>query len=118
VALAPTLILLGAALVGVLVEAFVPRRLRHMVQLTVAMLAVLSALTMVVVNANDRLITIGGAIAVDGPALFLQGAILVLAAMALLLIGERSVERGGAFVAQAATAGRRRVGPARPRCIR
>lgn len=101
-ALAPTLILLGAALVGVLVEAFVPRRLRHVVQLTVALLAVLGALTMVVLNANDRLITIGGAIAIDGPALFLQGAILVLAAMALLLIGERTVERGGAFVAQAA----------------
>ncbi|MDM4722095.1 NADH-quinone oxidoreductase subunit NuoN [Micromonospora sp. WMMA1363] len=101
-ALAPTLIMLGAALVGVLVEAFVPRRLRHVVQLSVALLAVLAALTMVVLNADDRLITIGGAIAVDGPALFLQGAILVLAAMALLLIGERSVERGGAFVAQAA----------------
>ncbi|WP_018252570.1 NADH-quinone oxidoreductase subunit NuoN [Salinispora mooreana] len=101
-ALAPTLILLGAALVGVLVEAFVPRRRRHVVQLAVALLAVLGALTMVVLNANDRLITIGGAIAIDGPALFLQGAILVLAAMALLLIGERTVERGGAFVAQAA----------------
>ncbi|SCG80101.1 NADH dehydrogenase subunit N [Micromonospora echinaurantiaca] len=101
-ALAPSLIMLGAALLGVLVEAFVPRRLRHLVQLSLALLAVLGALTMVVLNADDRLITIGGAIAVDGPTLFLQGAILVLAAMALLLIGERSVERGGAFVAQAA----------------
>lgn len=101
-ALAPSLIMLGAALLGVLVEAFVPRRRRHVVQLSLALLAVLGALTMVVLNADDRLITIGGAIAVDGPTLFLQGAILVLAAMALLLIGERSVERGGAFVAQAA----------------
>ncbi len=101
-ALAPILVMLGAALVGVLVEAFVPRRLRHVVQLAVALLAVLAALTMVVLNADERVITIGGAIAVDGPALFLQGAILVLTAMALLLIGERTVERGGAFVAQAA----------------
>ncbi|MCM0676031.1 NADH-quinone oxidoreductase subunit NuoN [Micromonospora phytophila] len=101
-ALAPTLIMLGAALLGVLVEAFVPRRHRHLVQLSLALLAVLAALTMVVLHADDRLITIGGAIAVDGPALFLQGAILVLAAMSLLLIGERSVERGGYFVAQAA----------------
>ncbi|PZF99117.1 NADH-quinone oxidoreductase subunit NuoN [Micromonospora deserti] len=101
-ALAPTLIMLGAALLGVLVEAFVTRRHRHLTQLTLALLAVLAALTMVVLNADDRLITIGGAIAVDGPALFLQGAILVLAAIALLLIGERTVERGGAFVAQAA----------------
>ncbi|MGN9811162.1 NADH-quinone oxidoreductase subunit NuoN [Micromonospora sp. BQ11] len=101
-ALAPTLIMLGAALLGVLVEAFVPRRHRHVVQLTLALLAVLAALTMVVLHADDRLVTIGGAIAVDGPALFLQGAILVLAAMSLLLIGERTVERGGYFVAQAA----------------
>lgn len=101
-ALAPILIMLGAALVGVLVEAFVPRHRRHLVQLSVALLAVLAALTMVVLNADDRLITAGSAIAVDGPTLFLQGAILVLAAMALLLIGERAVERGGAFVAHAA----------------
>lgn len=101
-ALAPILIMLGAALVGVLVEAFVPRRRRHLVQLLVALAAVLGALVMVVRNADDRLITAGQAIAVDGPTLFLQGAILILAAIALLLIGERSVERGGAFVAQAA----------------
>ncbi|MBO4205728.1 NADH-quinone oxidoreductase subunit NuoN [Micromonospora echinofusca] len=101
-ALAPILIMLGAALVGVLIEAFVPRRLRHAVQLGAALLAVLAALYFVVDNAGERQITIGGAIAVDGPTLFLQGAILVLAAMALLLIGERSIERGGAFVAQAA----------------
>ncbi|MCW3818343.1 NADH-quinone oxidoreductase subunit NuoN [Micromonospora sp. DR5-3] len=101
-ALAPILIMLGAALVGVLVEAFVPRRLRNPVQLLLALVAVLAALTMVILNADDRLITAGHAIAVDGPTLFLQGAILILAAMALLLIGERAVERGGAFVAHAA----------------
>ncbi len=78
-ALAPILILLGAALVGVLVEAFVPRRLRNGVQLALALLAVLSALTMVILNADDRLLTAGRAIAVDGPTLFLQGAILILA---------------------------------------
>ncbi|MEU5721356.1 NADH-quinone oxidoreductase subunit NuoN [Micromonospora sp. NPDC047738] len=101
-ALAPILIMLGAALFGVLVEAFVPRRLRNPVQLLLALAAVLAALTMVILNADDRLITAGHAIAVDGPTLFLQGAILILAAMALLLIGERAVERGGAFVAHAA----------------
>lgn len=79
-----------------------PRRRRHVVQLSLALLAVLAALVMTVLNADARLLTAGGAIAVDGPTLFLQGAILVLAAMALLLIGDRTVERGGAFVAQAA----------------
>jgi NADH-quinone oxidoreductase subunit N len=101
-ALAPILILFGAACVGVLVEAFVPRRSRHLVQLTVGLAALVAALVMVIRNADDRILTAGGAVAIDGPSLFLQGAIVVLAAMALLLIGERSVERGGAFVAQAA----------------
>nr|WP_192771886.1 NADH-quinone oxidoreductase subunit NuoN [Plantactinospora soyae] len=101
-ALSPILILFGASLLGVLVEAFVPRARRHLVQLILGLLAVVAALVMVVLNANDRLITASTAVAIDGPTLFLQGAILVLAGMALLLIGERSVQRGGAFVAHAA----------------
>jgi NADH-quinone oxidoreductase subunit N len=102
VALTPILIMLGAALVGVLVEAFLPRRLRHPVQLGVGLLAVVAAGVMVVRNARVRVLTAGDAVAVDGPALFLQGSILVLALVALLLIGERTVERGGAFVPHAA----------------
>ncbi|WP_416906263.1 NADH-quinone oxidoreductase subunit NuoN [Micromonospora echinospora] len=101
-ALLPILIMLGAALFGVLVEAFVPRRGRHPVQLMLALVAVVAAFVAVVFADDRRGITIGGAITVDGPTLFLQGGILLLAAVALLLIGERTVERGGAFVAQAA----------------
>ncbi|MEQ4303759.1 NADH-quinone oxidoreductase subunit NuoN [Plantactinospora sp. B6F1] len=101
-ALAPILVLFGASVVGVLVEAFVPRKRRHLTQLVLGLLALTGALVAVVMNAHDRLLTAGGAVAVDGPTLFLQGAILVLAAMALMLIGERSVQRGGAFVAHAA----------------
>ncbi|MEO3747022.1 NADH-quinone oxidoreductase subunit NuoN [Plantactinospora sp. B5E13] len=101
-ALAPMLILFGASLLGVLVEAFVPRARRHLVQLVLGLLAVVAAVVMVVLNADKRQVTIGGAVAVDGPTLFLQGAILVLAGISLLLIGERTVQRGGAFVAHAA----------------
>ncbi|GAB3155972.1 NADH-quinone oxidoreductase subunit NuoN [Micromonospora sonneratiae] len=101
-ALAPILIMVGAALVGVLVEAFVPRLRRQLVQFVVGLVALVAALVMVVRNAGTEMLTAGNAIAVDGPTLFLQGGILVLAIMALLLIGERAVERGGAFVAQAA----------------
>ena len=39
---------------------------------------------------------------IDGPTLFLQGTLVVLGIVALLLIAERSLERGGPFVAQAA----------------
>jgi len=101
-ALAPMLILFGVACVGVVVEAVVPRRSRHGVQLGLSFLAIVAAFVVVIVEHGKRTVTIGGAVAVDGPTLFLQGALLVLGAVALMLIGERSIERGGPFVAQAA----------------
>ncbi|RZU51510.1 NADH dehydrogenase subunit N [Krasilnikovia cinnamomea] len=101
-ALAPMLILFGVACVGVLLEALLPRRARHTVQLSLALLACVAAFIMVIRERGTRTITIGTAVAVDGPTLFLQGAILVLGVVSLLLIGERTVEPGGAFVAEAA----------------
>jgi NADH-quinone oxidoreductase subunit N len=101
-ALLPMLILFGAACVGVLVEATVPRRSRNATQLVLALLAIVAAFIAVIFARGTRTVTIGGAVAVDGPTLFLQGSLLVLGAVSLLLIGERAVERGGAFVAQAA----------------
>ncbi|WP_306215315.1 NADH-quinone oxidoreductase subunit NuoN [Actinoplanes sp. RD1] len=101
-ALAPMLILFGAACLGVLVEAIVPRARRHGVQLTLALLSLVAALVVVIVERNTRIVTIGGAVAIDGPSIFLQGSILLLGIVSLLLIGERSIEAGGAFVSQAA----------------
>ncbi|MEU4559213.1 NADH-quinone oxidoreductase subunit NuoN [Actinoplanes sp. NPDC023936] len=101
-ALAPMLILFGAACLGVLVEVLVPRKARNGVQLALSLVAVVAALVAVVLQRDTRITTIGGAVAIDGPSLFLQGAILVLGAVSLLLIGERSIEKGGAFVSQAA----------------
>ncbi|MGK5680353.1 NADH-quinone oxidoreductase subunit NuoN [Actinoplanes sp. URMC 104] len=101
-ALLPMLILFGAACVGILVEVFTPRRSRNAIQLTLAFLAVAAAFVAVIVQHDTRKITIGGAVAVDGPTLFLQGSLLVLGAVSLMLIGERSLERGGPFVSQAA----------------
>ena len=101
-ALAPMLILFGAACVGVLIEAALPRRSRNVVQLSLSFLAIVVAFVAIVVERKAHLVTIGGAVAVDGPTLFLQGAILLLGAVALMLIGERSIERGGPFVSQAA----------------
>ena len=101
-ALAPMLILFGVACVGVLVEAAAPRNQRHRIQLPLALLGLAAAIVMVIREAGTRTITAGGAIAVDGPALFLEGSIAVLGIMALLLIGERTLETGGPFVSQAA----------------
>ena len=101
-ALAPMLILFGVATVGVVVEAAVRREARHRVQLPLALLGLAAALVMVIREAGKRTLTAGGEIAVDGPALFLQGSIIVLGIVALLLIGERALEAGGPFVPQAA----------------
>jgi NADH-quinone oxidoreductase subunit N len=101
-ALSPMLILFGVAAVGVLVEAFARRGQRHRIQLPLALLGLVVALVIVVRSAGKHTVTAAGAIAVDGPALFLQGTIIVLGIVALLLIGERTLERGGPFVAQAA----------------
>jgi NADH-quinone oxidoreductase subunit N len=101
-ALMPMLILFGAACVGVLVEALLPRRSRNGVQLGLALLAMVAAFVAVIIERGTRTVTIGGAVAVDGPTLFLQGSLLVLGAVSLLLIGERAVEPGGPFVSQAA----------------
>ncbi|MBR7512561.1 NADH-quinone oxidoreductase subunit N, partial [Mycobacterium tuberculosis] len=49
-----------------------------------------AALVTVVLLAGTRLVTAGGAVAVDGPALFLQGATVLVAIGAGVLIGERS----------------------------
>ncbi len=106
VALAPMLILFGGATVAVLVEAFVGRGRRYPVQLAVSLLSLVAALVMVVKVAHVRQLTAGGAVAVDGPALFLEGTLIVLGIVALLLVAERSLEPGGPFVAVAAvTAG-------------
>jgi NADH-quinone oxidoreductase subunit N len=101
-ALAPMLILFGVGCLGVLVEAAFRRFPRTRIQLPLALLGSIAALVVVIRIAGKRTVTAGGAIAIDGPSLFLQGAILVLGIVALLLIGERTLERGGAFVAQAA----------------
>jgi NADH-quinone oxidoreductase subunit N len=84
------------------VEAAFRRFPRTRIQLPLALISVVAALVVVIVTSGKRTITAGGSIAVDGPGLFLQGSILILGAVALLLIGERTLERGGSFVSQAA----------------
>jgi NADH-quinone oxidoreductase subunit N len=101
--LLPILIVVGVACVGVLVEAFVPQESRWAAQTAVAVIGLLAALVAVAMAAGTSELTADGAIAVDGPALFLQGTLLVLGLMSMLLLAERSVDvGGGAFVAQAA----------------
>ena len=111
--LSPLLIIFGVAIAGVLVEAFVPRRRRYLVQSLLAIVGTVAALVMTVYVALDLeprgdsagfgAIAAEGAIAVDGPTVFLWGTILVLTLISVLLFAERHLEGGvTAFAGQAA----------------
>ena len=102
-ALAPLLLVLGAACVGVLVEAFGPREDRQPLQLGVALVGTVGALVATVLLAGTETVTAGGALAVDGAALFLQGTIAALGALSILLFAERALDPArSAFVTSAA----------------
>ena len=88
-AVLPLLVVLGAAIVSVLVEAFVPARARYVTQVALYLGGLGVALVSVLVLAGTRLVTASGAVAVDGPTLFLQGATVIVALGAGPLIGER-----------------------------
>ncbi|MFD3459272.1 NADH-quinone oxidoreductase subunit NuoN [Nocardia fluminea] len=87
--LAPMLIVFGVGVVGVLVEAFVPRPLRYPTQLVLGLAGVIGALVAVVLLAGSEGTAVMGAVAIDGVTLFLQGTILLVSLLGLLLIAER-----------------------------
>ncbi|MGP4001623.1 NADH-quinone oxidoreductase subunit NuoN [Streptomyces sp. 8N706] len=111
--LSPVLIVLGAAIVGVLVEAFLPRRSRYHIQLLLSVVGLAAAFAAVVGLAaggyatDKSRISAMGAIAVDGPALFLQGTILLVSLVAVFTFAERRLDpaahgkRVDSFAAQA-----------------
>ncbi|HEU0102192.1 MAG TPA: NADH-quinone oxidoreductase subunit NuoN [Mycobacteriales bacterium] len=101
--LLPILIVLGAAAVGVLVEAFVPASRRRLTQVVVAVVGLLGGLAAVVNLAGDRSrLVVQDAVAVDGPTLFLQGTLCVLGILGILLLSEDSLDSsGGDIVARA-----------------
>jgi len=102
-AVLPLLLVFGGALVGVLVEAFLPARSRRMTQIVISVVSLLGALAAVVWLSARRELVFAEAIAVDGMTLFLQGLLAVLGVVAVLLLSERSLDAsGGAVVAQAA----------------
>ena len=106
--LGPMLVVFGAAVAGVLVEAFTPRPLRRPLHLVLALAALVAAFIWTVVIAGTHSIfasraaghvAAAGAVAVDRPTLFIQGTILVLAFVSVLLLADSSVSP---FAAQAA----------------
>ena len=90
--LSPMLIVFAVAVAGVLVEAFGSSRTRYGTQMVLSLSGLVAAFIAVVRNYA----TIGAgqpaavaAVAVDRPALMLQGTIVLFAIVGVLLIGER-----------------------------
>ena len=121
-AIAPMLIVFGAALVGVLVEAFAPRSgaLRHPGGPDAWSPCVAALATVVLVSRNHQGSTLEGAVVIDGPALFLQGTVLVLSILGVLTMAERFDGVGPGRVHPAGRgrprARRRRRWPCAPGC--
>ncbi|MFF7230080.1 NADH-quinone oxidoreductase subunit N [Streptomyces sp. 2333.5] len=96
--LSPTLIVLGAAVIGILIEALVPRRNRYYSQLLLSLVALAAAFAAVIglaaggFGSSKAHIAAMGAIAVDGPALFLQGTILLVSLIAVFTFAERRLD--------------------------
>ncbi|MEP6666094.1 MAG: proton-conducting transporter membrane subunit, partial [Nocardioidaceae bacterium] len=109
----PILIVFGVALVGVLVEAFAPRHQRYLIQSVLALGGLVAAFVGVVLVAGNLTthnkgtsrgsLEAMGAIAVDGPSLFIWGTLLVFSIISVMLFAERRLEGGvTAFSGQAA----------------
>jgi NADH-quinone oxidoreductase subunit N len=107
--LAPMLVVFGAAVLGILVEAFVPRDLRRAVHLVLTFGSLLAAFVWTcIIAVSSKVFADGspghvaamGAVAVDKPTLFIQGTILVLAFVSVLLIADQSQD--SPFAGQAA----------------
>ena len=102
-ALAPLLFIFGAACIGVLVEAFAPARRPppHPGRPRAGGHARCARLH--AAPGRHPEVTAGGALAVDGPGLFLQATIAGLGALAILLFAERNLDPArSSFVTSAA----------------
>ena len=88
--LAPILILLAGALIGVLIEAFVNKAVRPIAQLSVALGSLVLALIQVIRIRNLTSTTAAmGSVTIDGPGILFQGAILIIAIISIFLIADQ-----------------------------
>jgi NADH-quinone oxidoreductase subunit N len=95
--LAPMIVVFGGSLVGVLVEAFAPRRARRPVQVLLSLLTLASAFVVLLAVTRPELgaPAASGTVVIDGPTVFFQGTILILAFLSFLLFAERGVDSAG-----------------------
>lgn len=103
--LTPVLIVLTAAILGIIIEAAVARPYRMVSQVGLLVVSLVAAITALVDNfANQRIGTlVVASMVLDGPAYLAWAALLVFALLSLLLFGERRLGNSAtAFAASAA----------------
>lgn len=103
--LAPVLIVLAAAALGILIEAFASRHTRHFAQVVVSLVAVVSALAVLALrwNASRFRVAARGTVAVDGPTYFIWMLILIFGGLSLMIFAERKLYNGGTAFTPAAS---------------
>ena len=77
--LGPILIILGAALIGVLIEAFVSRRYRYVLQVGTSFAAIALAFLQLVLIRKTSSKAAVSSMSIDGVAIVLQGSVLIIA---------------------------------------
>jgi NADH-quinone oxidoreductase subunit N len=88
--LAPMLIVLGGALIGVLIEAFSPRASRFSSQLFITLFALVASLAALFQVRNQSSVDAAmGSVAFDGAGVLFQASILVIAVLAVFLIADQ-----------------------------
>ncbi|MDR0489198.1 MAG: NADH-quinone oxidoreductase subunit NuoN [Propionibacteriaceae bacterium] len=109
--LAPFLVVLGTACLGILVEAFVPRKPRFIVQLVLAVLGLIMALVLIVWNwGSPNLadpwsdVIISGTVMIDGPTMAFWALLFGFGLLAIILFAERNLHAGAtSFTSSAAS---------------
>ena len=87
--LAPIILVLAGAIIGVLLEAFAPRAKRASLQLTITIITLLASLFSVIsIRGKESVDAAGGSVAFDGAAFLTQLFILLIALVATLLLAD------------------------------
>ena len=87
--LSPILILLGGALIGVLVEAFVSKAVRSSTQLILTIGTLVLSLAQLWKIRNEQSMSAAmGSVVIDGPAILFQASILIIAILSILVIAD------------------------------
>ncbi len=103
--LAPLLIVLVGALLGVLIEAAMPRALRFNSQIVLLVVTVVAAVAALVVNwrLGSTGILAMGSISLDGPTYIAWGSLLVFGLLGILVFSERRLDNGATVFAASAS---------------